>query len=148
MVSAGPRPGSTPIAVPSVVPSRHHMRLTGVKATENPCARWLSVSMASASQHTDNRIETDVQLVLDEAGADVDAERPGEAEIGGKRKDQAEQHVTQRMSAAKPVADENEHDHRGCGEAKRLDQNKVRDQSDGDDAHRLPVGRRFLFFLR
>ena len=36
MVSAGPRPGSTPIAVPSVVPTRHHIRLIGVSATAKP----------------------------------------------------------------------------------------------------------------
>src|ERR1700752_2217461 len=99
MVNAGPSPGSTPMAVPSVVPTRHHMRLVGEKATENPCARWPSVSMASGPQHADDRVDDGVQPVFDEAGADVDAERPGEAEIGGKRQNKAEQHVTQRMSA-------------------------------------------------
>src|ERR1700712_2607909 len=110
MVSAGPRPGSTPMAVPSVVPSRHHIRFIGVKATEKPWARWPSVSMASASQRGDDRIDHRVQLVLDEAGADVDAERPGEAEIGGQRQDETGERVTQRMLAAKAIADENEHD--------------------------------------
>ena len=46
MVSAGPRPGSTPMAVPSVVPTRHHKRLVGVKATAKPLAREAKVSIA------------------------------------------------------------------------------------------------------
>ena len=89
MVSAGPRPGSTPIAVPSVVPTRHHIRLIGVKATAKPWASWLSVSMASASDQSAMMASMAAfSMVLDEAGADVDAERLGEAEIGGERQDQ------------------------------------------------------------
>src|SRR5690554_2199899 len=39
MVSAGPIPGRTPIAVPSTEPSNAHIRLVGCSATEKPCSR-------------------------------------------------------------------------------------------------------------
>ena len=35
-VNAGPIPGSTPTAVPSVVPSSPHKIFAGVRATANP----------------------------------------------------------------------------------------------------------------
>ena len=102
MVSAGPSPGSTPIAVPSVVPTRHHIRLMGEKATENPCARWRERVHGVGPQRADARIDT-VFSFLDEAGADVDAERLGEAEIGGERQHQSDQRVGQRPAAAEAV---------------------------------------------
>src|SRR5688572_12624 len=100
MVSAGPRPGSTPMAVPSVVPSRHHKRLTGEKATEKPWASWLSVSMASAPEPACDGRDRAIGEIFDEAGADIDAERLGEAEIRRQRKDQAHAQVAQRAAAA------------------------------------------------
>src|SRR6476620_4881190 len=86
MVSAGPSPGRTPIAVPSVVPSRHHIRLESENATLKPCASCVSVSIVGLGS----------DQLLDDAGADVDAERLGEAEIGGERQHQPDQRVGQR----------------------------------------------------
>ena len=45
MVSAGPTPGSTPTAVPSVTPTKPHMRFVSVSATENPSSSAFSASM-------------------------------------------------------------------------------------------------------
>ena len=44
-VSAGPMPGSTPTAVPSVTPTSAQSRLKGVSATAKPWARAASVSI-------------------------------------------------------------------------------------------------------
>ena len=48
-VSAGPMPGSTPMAVPTVTPSADQNRLHGVSATAKPWPSAASVSMVSAS---------------------------------------------------------------------------------------------------
>src|SRR5438445_12734442 len=44
-VSAGPMPGSTPMAVPRKQPTRAHIRLIGVMAMAKPCISRLRVSM-------------------------------------------------------------------------------------------------------
>src|SRR5450631_1016553 len=49
MVATGPMPGSTPIRVPTIEPINAYNRLTGVRATLNPRARWLRRSMAVRS---------------------------------------------------------------------------------------------------
>ena len=46
-VTAGPRPGSTPMAVPSAQPASAHSRLTGVAAVANPPSNWLRMSIMS-----------------------------------------------------------------------------------------------------
>src|SRR6476619_2143443 len=79
IVSAGPNPGRTPIAVPSVVPTRHHIRFTGVSATAKPLASCASVSMpASAPEPRPDRGDTALEQLLDQPGADVPAQRLGE----------------------------------------------------------------------
>src|SRR5215470_19118158 len=51
MVAMGPMPGSTPIRVPTMHPTKHSPRLDRVKATENPSERWPRSSLiARASQ--------------------------------------------------------------------------------------------------
>src|SRR5262245_8775478 len=81
MVRAGPRPGSTPIAVPRVVPIRHHIRLTGVRAVAKPLRSWENASI-SPLPGSDHALDHAVDRVLDQSGPDIDAERLGEAEIG------------------------------------------------------------------
>src|SRR4051812_39529905 len=88
IVNAGPRPGSTPIAVPSVVPTRHHIRLVGVSATAKPF-----ISCAKASISFARHAEQTFQEILDQAGADIDPQRLGKAEIGQERKGGADQRV-------------------------------------------------------
>src|SRR5688572_18966930 len=39
IVAGGPRPGITPMIVPSATPTRHHNRFIGCTATANPCIR-------------------------------------------------------------------------------------------------------------
>src|ERR671935_1628459 len=77
MVSAGPSPGRTPIAVPSVVPRRHHRRFIGVSATAKPLRSCEKASMSTAL-HADHPFDR----ALERAGTDIDAERGGKAEIG------------------------------------------------------------------
>ncbi len=60
MVSAGPRPGSTPMAVPRNVPSSANIKLWAVSATAKPSASDASVSI--------------LEKRLDRPGADIDAE--------------------------------------------------------------------------
>jgi hypothetical protein len=44
-VTAGPRPGSTPMAVPSAQPMNAHIRLTGVPAVMKPPSKLFQMSM-------------------------------------------------------------------------------------------------------
>ena len=48
-VSAGPIPGSTPTAVPSVTPTSAQNRLNGVSATAKPLASAARVSIPQSS---------------------------------------------------------------------------------------------------
>src|SRR5262245_64430321 len=91
MVSAGPRPGRTPIAVPSVVPTRHHNRFIGVSATAKPLRSWEKASMSRPLPQTQHPFDR----ALDDAGPDIDAERLGKAEIGDQREGGADSGVAQ-----------------------------------------------------
>ncbi len=53
-VTAGPRPGNTPIAVPSAQPTKAHIRLIGVPAVAKPPARLVSSSCIRASRCRSN----------------------------------------------------------------------------------------------
>src|SRR6476659_8943558 len=48
-VSAGPMPGSTPTAVPTMQPTKAHSRLMGVAAVAKPCMSWFRMSMPASS---------------------------------------------------------------------------------------------------
>src|SRR5690349_20437943 len=97
MVSAGPRPGSTPIAVPSVVPTRHHSRFFHVSAMTKPFIRFENASMSRPREQSDDAIDHPaderVERILDQARADVDAERLGKSEIGDQREGGADRGV-------------------------------------------------------
>src|SRR5215204_3858471 len=137
MVSAGPRPGSTPIAVPSVVPTRHHIRFIGVSAIEKPCPSCDRTSMPLAPQQA-----------FDQTGADVDAKELGEAEIGDDGDDKADGNVAHNIAAAEAVRDQHEHGGGGGGETERHDQDHVDDEPGGDEAECAPVDRDLSLLLR
>src|SRR6185436_14115235 len=68
IVAGGPRPGSTPITVPSTTPITHIVRLLSVRATWNPCSRPETMSMAleedavgqrEVERELEERIETE-----------------------------------------------------------------------------------------
>src|SRR4029450_6350256 len=84
MVSAGPRPGSTPMGVPSVVPTRHHRRFIGVSATAKPLRSCENASMSAALPLD---AEDALDRILDDARPDIDAQRLGEAKISDERED-------------------------------------------------------------
>src|SRR5215218_8390708 len=48
IVAAGPRPGSTPTAVPSPQPMKAQRRFTGLKAIPNPCDNPAKSNMVMA----------------------------------------------------------------------------------------------------
>ena len=60
MVATGPRPGSTPTAVPSSTPMKQYSRLNGLSAVAKPSPRSVNSSMVETSY-------------WDSAGAAVDA---------------------------------------------------------------------------
>src|SRR5262245_18805126 len=138
MVSAGPRPGSTPMAVPSVVPSRHHIRFTGVIAVAKPVASWPRVSMSSAPEPDE---------LLEITGPDIDAEERRKAEIGDQRHREPDGGVAHNLAVAEAVGDQHEH---ACGrenEAERDDQRDVEDEAGRHEAERMPVNGNVLLFL-
>src|SRR3954464_4959196 len=49
-VSAGPMPGSTPTAVPTMQPTKAHSRLIGVPAVAKPCRREVPMSIGRSSK--------------------------------------------------------------------------------------------------
>ena len=46
-VTAGPMPGSTPMAVPSAQPRKAHSRLIGVPAVAKPPRSWAAISITA-----------------------------------------------------------------------------------------------------
>src|SRR5918993_2691801 len=50
MVTSGPMPGSTPIAVPTNTPRKQYIRFWSDSATENPRMRLLKMSMSVPSR--------------------------------------------------------------------------------------------------
>src|SRR5262249_5574206 len=116
MVSAGPRPGRTPIAVPRVVPTRHHRRFIGVRATAKPLRRCEKASSPPAfppDQPLDRGFE--------KAGTDIDAERRGEAKIGDECESRADQGVAHDRFRAEAARHADEQDDRSDGESRRAD---------------------------
>ena len=103
IVSAGPSPGRTPIAVPKVVPTRHHRRFIGVNATAKPLRSCEKASI-SAALHADHPLDR----ALDQAGADIDAERHSKAEIGDERERGADQRITDDVLGSKSARDADE----------------------------------------
>src|SRR5215510_4879238 len=143
MVSAGPSPGNTPIAVPSVVPTRHQSRFCGVSATAKPFASWDKTSMSAPRLEPEQAVER----VLEETGTDVDAERLGKAEIGDQRKRRTDAGIAQDRLRAEAARDADEqHDGRDR-EASIGDQQDVERETGDDPKQGRPVGRDLFFFL-
>src|SRR5215472_11512299 len=120
MVSAGPSPGRTPIAVPKVVPTRHHRRFIGVSATAKPLR-----SSENASISTALHPEQALDRALDETRTDIDAERRDETEIGDERESRADQRVAHGVVRSEPARDTDEENGRGDGESRRADQGDI-----------------------
>src|SRR5262245_49889387 len=118
MVSAGPSPGSTPMAVPSVVPTRHHSRFIGVNATAKPLSSCEKASMSAALPQP-QPAEHPFDPVLDQSGADIDAERLGEAKIGDQRECRCDQRIAPERAGAEAPRHAHEQDDRGEREAER-----------------------------
>src|SRR6266540_6349206 len=142
MVSAGPRPGRTPIAVPSVVPTRHHRRFIGVSATEKPLRSCEKASMSTAL-HADHAFDR----ALEPAGTDVDAERRGEAEIGDEGESRANQGVAHDRFGAEAARHADEQNGRSDGESRRADQDDVEHQPGSDPKQGRSIRRGALFLL-
>src|SRR5512138_3823725 len=50
IVAVGPRPGRTPMSVPTRLPTSATRRLSGCSATANPLIRWSNMAAPSAHQ--------------------------------------------------------------------------------------------------
>src|SRR5687767_5246659 len=99
MVATGPMPGSTPISVPRMHPTRQYSRLVKVKATPKPVARLWNSSMAVCSS-TRNESRPDLDLEL---------ERPDEGHVAAGRQDgRQHQHVAQLEVFARHARDDGE----------------------------------------
>src|SRR5262249_54759083 len=127
MVSAGPRPGRTPIAVPNVVPTRHHKIFIGVSATEKQLRSCVKASMSPAL-HAENPFDR----ALEQSGTDVDAERGCEAEIGDEGESRADQGVAHDRLGTEAARHADEQNGRSNGESCRTDQDDVEHQPGGD----------------
>src|SRR5262245_12247377 len=127
MVSAGPSPGRTPIAVPNVVPTRHHRRLIGVSTTAKPlrsCGK-ASISAALDAEHP-------LDGALERAGADIDAQRRGETELGDESERRADQGGAAYRVRSEAARHAHEHNDRSDGESGRADQHNI-EHEPGDD---------------
>src|SRR5215471_9844871 len=142
MVSAGPRPGRTPIAVPSVVPTKHHRRFIGVSATAKPLRSCEKASI-SAALYADQPFDRG----LDQAGTDIDAERRGEAEIGDERESRADQGVADDRLGAEAAGHADEQNGRSDSESRRTDQDDVEHQTGKDPEQGRSIGRGALLLL-
>src|SRR5215211_6130067 len=143
MVSAGPKPGSTPIAVPSVVPTRHHIRLIGVSATAKPlinCAK-ASISLARHSEQA-------FQEVFDDTGADIDSQRLGKTEIGDECKSCADQRIARDAPGAEPARHAYKQNDGREREPSRPDQQNIQHQPCRHPSQCRVIGRDFLFLFR
>src|SRR5258708_37183287 len=84
IVAGGPRPGSTPMIVPSTTPITHIVRLLAVSATWNPCRSPSRMSMRLEQQSVrkrqvegelEERIETERESDRDREGDPLRAPR-------------------------------------------------------------------------
>src|SRR5262245_29047810 len=128
IVSAGPSPGNTPIAVPSVVPTRHQSRFCGVNATAKPFESWNKTSMSAALLEPEQTVER----VLEDACADVDAERLGKAEIGDQRKRRTDAGIAQDRLRAEAARDADEQ-HDRCNRDDGLGDQQAVERETGDE---------------
>src|SRR6266511_3240022 len=142
MVSAGPSPGRTPIAVPKVVPTRHHRRFIGVSATAKPLRSCWKASM-SAALHPDHPFYG----ALDQTRTDIDAERQGETEIGDECKSCADQGIAHDPVGSKPARDAHEQNDRSDGKPDRADQDDVEHEPGSDPEQGRSIGRDGLLLL-
>src|SRR4029077_2133913 len=114
MLSAGPSPGRTPIAVPNVVPTRHQRRFIGVSATAKPLRSCENASISTALD-PDQALER----TLDQTRTDIDAERRGEAEIGDARERRPDQSIAHGFVGPDPARHADEENSRSDGKARR-----------------------------
>src|SRR5215470_2905957 len=107
IVATGPRPGRTPIMVPSTTPTKPYSRLTGASATENPRPRLSKNSIAQPSEHEwfQGETETEPEQRADERD-----------QAGGEQRDLDQAKVTVGQARSK------HHSERGDDEAGALDQ--------------------------
>src|SRR5690349_9473351 len=69
IVAGGPRPGNTPMTVPSTTPITHITRLFGVNATWKPCSRPETMSTLEEDAAWQGELERHVEDEEQAAGA-------------------------------------------------------------------------------
>src|SRR6266511_1800965 len=106
MVSAGPRPGSTPIAVPSVVPTRHQSRFVGVSAIAKPLRSCENASMSGVPPDAQRTLDR----VADPPRAAIEADRACDTEIGDQLEGGGEHRIAHDRLEAEAARHAHEHD--------------------------------------
>src|SRR5262245_40912645 len=143
MVRAGPKPGSTPIAVPSVVPTRHQSRFLRVSATVKPFTSCESASMSRPHEQRADAIdypaEHKVDDILAPAAADIAAESRDKPVIGDQREGGADQGVTHNGGRAEAARHAHEQGDGRDREAEVTDEQDVEREAGDDPEQGLPV---------
>src|SRR3546814_17526168 len=99
MVSAGPMPGRTPIAVPNSVPTRAISRFSGSNAVANPCIRNVTVEVIANQSEAQRRKEI----------AEIDAE-PAEDEPARHRQAGTDKKIHDQAALAEREGRAGQHD--------------------------------------
>src|SRR5262245_769 len=107
-VSAGPMPGSTPIAVPSVVPTSAHPRLCSANAPANPLRKASRVS------------STGLEQPLERSGRKGELEKASEEDVGHDRHAEREPRVSNGVTIVECPRSQPEHRGGGYDEPDRL----------------------------
>src|SRR3546814_4851563 len=113
MVSAGPMPGRTPIAVPNSVPTRAISRFSGSNAVANPCIRNVTVEVIANQSEAQRRKEI----------AEIDAE-PAEDEPARHRQAGNDKKIHEQAARAEREGHAGKHDGSGQRKAERLHENE------------------------
>ena len=126
MVAIGPMPGSTPIKVPTMAPTKAKPRLAGVSATPKPMARLSKNSIAYHSGQT-GMVSPSPKMKMPHDSSDQRERGDGGLERAQARVASAPMPVSSRMAS---------------DEAEPLDAQAERDQAERHRQHRAPRLRR------
>src|SRR6185369_5423398 len=136
-VSAGPIPGSTPIAVPSVVPINAHPRFASVSAPAKPPSSEWSVVMRARQRR--NEAPRSSEPAREHAGRQRQLEHLRKHEIrGGGNRDRARR-VAHGPALVERARDEPKQHGRRDQKARALHEQQVRDRAGSDQRERAPL---------
>src|SRR5688500_18145232 len=137
-VKAGPMPGRTPTAVPSVTPANAHNRCGTVSAVRKPSARACSVSMRLYRVCVICAI-CGLYPARQYTGRERNLQHARKHQIGADREKDGGDRVTHGMTCIEGAGGEPEEDDGRDYEARRLDQDDTQRNGQCDDCDCLAV---------